>query len=120
MTTVTAIADAAFDAVNSAITDVIKTCTVTKTTQGAYSATTGAHSTTTSQEAGRAVRDESRPIADIFPAYEAGPTDKLYYLEGLTAAPAENDTLTIGGSDMTITQVGDVAGAGTFFAVVAR
>ena len=119
-TTVTAIASAAFTAVNAAITDAIKACTVTKTALGAYNSATGAHATTTSNDTGRAVAGTQTAIQDTFPAYVVGPTDVLFYLEGLSAAPAENDTLTIGGVDRTITAVGDIAGAGTFYAVVAR
>ena len=123
-TTVAAIADAAFDAVAAKITGVIKTCTVTSTTQGAYNTSTGTYSTTTSTQTGRAlfagVQDNGKPITDIFPDYVAGPADELILLEGLTAAPEENDTVTIGSTTRTIMKVNNIVGAGTLFYVMAR
>lgn len=120
MTTVALIAAEAFTDVAAELTDVIKSCTLTKTTLGAYNATTGAHATTTSSVTGRAVAGTERAIQDIFPAYVVGPRDVLFYLEGLSSPPAENDTLTVNSVDYTITQVGDIVNASTFFAVVAR
>lgn len=119
MTTVSAIATAAFNGVASAITDVIKTCTVTKTTQGAYNATTGAYAVTTTAITGRAVAGTQDAIPDLFPAWVVGPKDELFYLEGLSSAPAENDTLTIGAKVRTIKAVGDMVGSGSFYAVIA-
>ncbi|MDH3579973.1 MAG: hypothetical protein OEM91_05025 [Hyphomicrobiales bacterium] len=119
VTTVAAIAAEAFTDVAAEL-DVIKACTVTAVTQGAYNPVTHTYAETTTVETGRAVMDQAKPIKDVFPDYVVGPGDTLFWLEGLTTAPKENNTLTIGGVPRKITQVGDVAGAGTFFSVVAR
>lgn len=120
MTTIAAIAAEAFTAVSAELTDVIKSCTVTRTTQGEYDADAGEYETTTSSQTGRALIDQSTPISDIFPAYVVGPKDTMIWLEGLATAPLENDTVTIGGTTRIITAVGDVVGAGGLFSVVAR
>ena len=121
MTTVAEIAAEAFTAVAADVTDVILTATVTKTAQGAYNATTGAYAETETDYTGRGVVATERALTDYFPDYVAGPADTLVYLEGLSAAPAEGDKLALTGhSDRIIRRVGDVVGAGTFFAVVAR
>ena len=119
MTTVAEIAAAAFDDVDAELTDVIQACTVTSVALGAYNATTGVHALTPTNVTGRAVMDQSTPIQDIFPDYVVGPGDTLFWLEGLSAAPAENNTLTVGGVTRTIKRVGDVVGVGTFFSAVA-
>lgn len=119
-TTVAAIADAAFDAVAAKITGVINACTVTRVTNGAYNTSTGTYATTTSNDTGRALVDETKPIADLFPDYVVGPSDTLILCEGLSTAPQENDTITIGATTRTITKVRDIVGAGTLFYVVAR
>lgn len=116
MTTVALIASSAFTKVNAKLTDVIKACTVTRTTQGDYNATTGAYETTTAQATGRAVFDTSAKTEDVLPGYVAGPAELIVYFEGLSFAPAENDTAVIGGITYTVKAVGDIAGAGTFFA----
>ena len=126
-TTVAAIAAEAFSAVAEELPDVIKACTVTRTTQGAYNATTGAYSETTTTFAGRAVITTgssvegvgASTIKDLFPGYVAGPADVIIFLEGLSGAPKENDTLTIGATTRTIKATGDIAGAGSFYVVIA-
>lgn len=116
-TTVAEIAAAAFTKVNSKISGVIKACTITRTTQGEYDPSTGSYSTTTSTDTGRAVFDTKTKIEDALPGYVAGPTEKLVWIEGLdTITSVENDTIVIGGSNYVIKAVGDVAGAGAFFA----
>lgn len=118
MTTVAAIADAAFDAVAAEITDAIKTVTLTRTANGTYNPATGTYATTTTTQTGRAVLVTETPVKDIFPAHIVGPKDQLWLIEGLTAL-AENDALTIGSGSFTATRVQDVAGAGSlFYAVV--
>jgi hypothetical protein len=119
-TTVAAIAAEAFDGVAAELSGVILSCTVTTQAQGVYNATTGTYTETPTAYTGRALMDQSTPIKDIFPEYVAGPEDALFWLEGLSAAPKENDVLAIGGVDRTIRRVGDVVGVGTFFSVVAR
>ena len=120
-TTVSAIAKKAFDKAALKLPDVIKACTVTQNAQGAYNPVTHTYVETPTVLTGRAVMDQSKPIKDVFPDYVVGPGDTLFWVEGLSSAPAENDILTVGSdSDRTIKKVGDVAGAGTFFSVIAR
>lgn len=119
-TTVAAIASEAFDDVDAELTGVIQACTVTTQAQGAYNATTGTYSETPTAYTGRAIMDQSTPINDVFPEYVVGPEDALFWLEGLSAAPKENDVLAVASVDRTIRRVGDVVGVGTFFSVVAR
>lgn len=116
-TTVATIADEAFDAVAAEITGVVKSCTLTRTTQGTYDPSAGEYATTTSTDTGRAVFDTSTKIEDALQGYVAGPTEKLVWIEGLDAlSPKENDAIAIGGTDYTIKAVGDVAGAGGLYA----
>jgi|GEM_PF-2068066 len=117
MTTVAAIAKEAFDSVSAEFTDgIIKACTLTRVTQGAYNPATGEYETTETTYTGRALFDTSTPIEDILQGYVAGPGELLVYLEGLSVVPEENDPIVIGGTDYTVKHVGDVVGAGTFFA----
>ncbi|WP_037471603.1 hypothetical protein [Sinorhizobium fredii] len=118
MVSVASLASRAFDRLNAGLTDAVKACTLTHTTQGAYDPVTGTYTTVTTTTTGRAIFDVSRPIADAFPAYVAGPADKLAILEGLDFAPVETDTLTIASVDHTIKAVADIAGAGSTFSVV--
>lgn len=115
-TTVAAIAAEAMTSVASELTGVVKACTLTRTTRGEYDPAAGSHSTTTATATGRAVFDTSTKIEDALPGYVAGPTERLVWLEGLSIVPKEADPIAIGGTDFTIAAVGDVAGAGTFFA----
>lgn len=115
-TTVAAIAAKALDKVATKISGIIKTATVTRTTQGAYNPTTGSYETTTASSTGRAVFDTSTPIPDALAGYVGGPGEELVYFEGLTFAPKENDTASIGGVAYTVKYVGDIVSAGTFFA----
>jgi uncharacterized membrane protein len=119
MTTVAAIADAAFDAVGAAITDAILAVAVTRVTQGAYNVTTGAYAETETTQTGRAVLADERAIADIFPAYTVGPRDQMFILEGLTSL-READTFTAGGKTYAVGAVQDIVGAGTLFMCVAQ
>ena len=120
MTTVAEIAAEAFTDVDLELTDVIKACTVETIVQGAYNPATGLYAETPTSFTGRSIMDQASPIKDVFPEYVAGPGDTLFWLEGLSQSPKELDKLTIGGLDREIKQVGDVAGASTFFSVVAR
>ncbi|WP_212525854.1 hypothetical protein [Actibacterium sp. MT2.3-13A] len=119
MTTVAAIAAAAFDAVAAEVTDAIQSATLTRTTKGAYSTTTATYAETTSNQTGRAVIDTVKPIADVFPDYVAGPGEELILLEGFTSC-REGDTLTFGGRARSVMMVQDILGAGTLFYAVAR
>jgi hypothetical protein len=126
-TTVAAIAAEAFTAVAEELPDVIKSCTITRTVQGAYDATTGAYSVTTTTYTGRALiatggtveGGVASTIKDMFPNYVAGPADVVIFIEGLSTAPKENDTVTIGGVARTIKAAGDIVGAGSFYVVIA-
>jgi hypothetical protein len=116
-TTVAEIAASAFTAVNAQVTGIIKSCTLTRTTQGDYNPSTGAYDTTTSTDTGRALFDTSTKIDDALPGYVAGPTERLVWIEGLDAlVPKENDAIAIGGVGYTVKAVGDIVGAGSFFA----
>lgn len=117
MTTVAAIAAAAFDAAGAAITDALQAVTVTRTTPGAYNPATGAYAATTAQSTGRGVLDSVRPVADIFPAHVRGPKDQLWLFEGLTAL-REGDAVAIGGTSYTVAAVQDIVGAGSLFYAV--
>ena len=119
-TTVTAIADAAFDAVAAAITDAVQTITLTKTALGAYNVATGAYAETDTAYTGRGVLDTVKPMRDVFPNWTVGPKDQLWLLEGLSAAPAEGDKLTVSSVDYRIAKVQDIVGAGTLYYVVAQ
>ena len=126
-TTVAAIAAEAFTAVAAELPDVIKACTLTHVTQGTYNATTGSYGETTTTATGRALITTgsssegvgSATIKDMFPNYVAGPADLVIFLEGLSMAPQENDTLTIGGVVRTIKAAGDIVGAASFYVVIA-
>ena len=68
---------------------------------------------------GRAVIGTQAAIASAFPGYATGPDDTLIYLEGFTSVPDIGWTVTVNSIARTIKAVGDIAGAGTFFEVVA-
>lgn len=117
MTTVAVIAKEAFDAVAADFSDVIKSATLTRTVQGAYDPVSGTYTTTTSMDAGRALFDTSTKVEDALGGYMAGTGELLVWIEGLdTLQPAENDSIAIGGTDYTVKHVGDIVGAGSFFA----
>ncbi len=121
MTTVAEIAAEAFTGAAAEFTDIIKAVTLTRTAQTRYNPSTGQHDTTDATATGRGLFDTSTAIGDVLPGFVAGPTDELVWLEGLSFAPAENDSIDIGGSEYLVKAIGDIAGAGTFFAaVVAR
>ena len=96
-TSVTAIADAAFDAVTVAITDVIFDATVQYETQGAYDPATGTYTTTTTTLTGRALFDTNTPQRDIFPDEIICSNRQLVLFEGFTETIKETYRLTISG-----------------------
>ncbi|ANL84672.1 hypothetical protein [Rhizobium phaseoli] len=126
-TTVAAIAAEAFTAVAAEVSGVVQSCTLTKVTQGAYNAATGQYSETTTTATGRAVIATggsveggiASTIKDMFPAYVAGPADVVMFLIELSAAPKENDKITVGGVARTIKAAGDIVGAGALYVVIA-
>jgi hypothetical protein len=125
-TTVAAIALEVFTALAEELPDVVKTCTLTKTVQGAYNATTGTYSTTTSTAGGQAiittggsVEGVNSTIRDNHPDYVRGPTDVVMILRGLSLAPQKNDTITIGSAVWIVTLALDVVGVGELYIVVA-
>jgi hypothetical protein len=126
-TTVAAIAAEAFTAVAAEISGVIQACTLTKIAQGTYNPTTGQYSETTTTATGRAViatggtveGGVANTIKDMFPAYVAGPADVVIFLIELSAAPKENDKITVGGVQRTIKAAGDIVGAGALYVVIA-
>jgi hypothetical protein len=119
-TTVAAIAARAFDQVATKLTGVIQTGTLSRTASPAYDATTGVYAGIVTTSTCRVLVDTQTPVADVFPGYAEGPSGVLLYLEGLTTAPAENDTIAYGSLTRTIKAVSDIVAAGTFFAVMAE
>lgn len=116
-TTVSAIAAEAFDAVAAEFSDVVQTATLTRVTRGEYNPTTGAYPEVPATDTGRAVFDTQTPIADALGGYVGGPGELLVYIEGLDSlTPKESDKIAIGGVNYTIRHVGDIVGAGSFYA----
>lgn len=120
MPTVAEIAKETYDAVAAELPDVIQGASLSRVTKGEYDPTTGAHETSEAAFPCRALFADEKAIEDAFPAYTAGPTDRVAYLEGLETIPLENDRMTIGSQRVLITRVGDIVGTGTFFVVVVR
>ncbi|QDP67050.1 MAG: hypothetical protein Unbinned4497contig1000_24 [Prokaryotic dsDNA virus sp.] len=123
MTTVTAIADAAFDAVHAAITDVIKDATLSYATNydHTYDVDEGNYSQATTSITGRVVFDTEKPAKDIFTDYVQGPKEELVLLEGFSAAAKEGYTLTIGSDNYVVRRAQAVAGSVSLvYAVVAK
>ena len=118
MTTVAEIAAEAFTGASAEFTDIIKAVTLTRATQTRYNPSTGQHLTSETTADGRGLFDTSTAINDVLPGFAAGPKDELVWLEGLNTPPKENDRVAIGGAGYIVKAVGDVAGAGSFFAVV--
>lgn len=120
MKTVAQIAKQAFDKVAAKISGAIHSAVITYQTQGAYDPVAGEYPVVDVTLTGRAVQDSVKPIADIFPAYVAGPSDALVLLEGFSTLPQENWKLSFAGKVRTIRQVQDIVAAGSLFYVVAR
>lgn len=110
-TTVTAIADAAFDAVNAAITDVIDDATITYITNGSYNYSTGAYAETATAITGRALFDTETPAADIFGDTVVGPRDQLVLLEGFSTAAKEGYKLTVNSVDYEVKSAQNIVGS---------
>lgn len=119
MTTVAQIADEAFDNVALAITDAIKTATLSSVANGSYNYDTGAYATTTTTISGRCVIDSQTPASDIFPDYVIGPNEQMMMLEGFSSVPVEGWTLTLGSITYTVKRVQDIVGAGAIQMIVA-
>ena len=113
------IAKKAFDGVAAGLSGVVKSATITVEVKGEYNATTGTRAVTSTTYSGRAVFGTAAAIRSRFPAYEVGPDDLIISLEGFSTVPSVNDTVTIDSVDRTIKAVGDIAGAGDFFEVIA-
>jgi hypothetical protein len=119
MTTVTTIADAAFDAVNVAITDVIDDATIAYDTQGAYDASTGTFTVTANSITGRALFDTETPAADIFPDAVIGPREQMVLLEGFSAEIKEGYKLTVNSVDYEVKAAQKIVGSNSLqYAVV--
>lgn len=116
MTTVAAIAALAFTKVHAKITDVIRSSTLTKTVNGAYNLDTGAYAVTQTTHTCRSVEATANAVQDIFPDYVFGPSDRILFVEGLAVVPSEGDDL----DGRAVLAVGDIAGAGSFFAMIVR
>lgn len=114
------IAKEAFDGVAAELDGVIQAASLIRTIRGAYDPTSGTFTETAQQWSGRALIADERALADIFPAYVIGPSDRLVYLEGFTESPKETDKVTIGSKAYQVTKTADIVGAGSFFTVVLR
>jgi hypothetical protein len=94
---------------------------LTVATQGAYDASTGAYSETSVSYTGRAVFDlVATFVRDSFPDYVAGPMDEAVWLEGLTTAPKEGQSVAITSINYTIVAVRDVLRSGGLFQCIVR
>lgn len=113
MTTVTAIADAAFDAVNAAITDVIDDASLSYQTNlsHSYDYTAGNYLQTTTTVTGRALFDTETPAADIFVDAVIGPRDQLVLLEGFSIAAKEGYKLTVNSVDYEVKSAQNIVGS---------
>jgi len=105
--------------ISDAVTESLDYGTITSAISG-YNTETGSWDTVeTVFTGGRAMIGTRAAIASAFPAYVTGPDDTLIYLEGFTSVPDVGWTVTVDSIARTIKAVGDIAGAGTFFEVVA-
>ena len=111
MTTITAIADAAFDAVALAITDAIADATISYDTNGTYNPSTGVYPVTTTTISGRALFDTEIPANDIFPDTVIGPQDQLVLLEGFSAVVKEGYKLTVNSVDYEVKRSQAIVGS---------
>jgi len=110
-TTVTAIADAAFDAVDLAITDVIFDASISYETQGAYDPATGSFTVTTTTLTGRALFDTDTPARDIFPDAVIGSKRQLVLFEGFTEIIKEGYKLTVSSVDYDVKAAQKIVGS---------
>lgn len=110
-TTVTAIADAAFDAVDLAITDVIFDATISYDTQGVYDPATGSFTVTTTTLTGRALFDTDTPARDIFPDAVIGSKRQLVLFEGFTEIIKEGYKLTVSSVDYDVKAAQKIVGS---------
>lgn len=119
MVTVADISKEAFDAVAAELGGVVHDATLTYDVLGEHNPTTGVAVATPTTATGRAVFGTAAAIASRFPAYVIGPDDLLIMLEGFTTVPRVGWRVTINSIERTIKAVGDIAGAGDFFEVIA-
>ena len=110
-TTVTAIADAAFDAVKLAVTDVIFDAEIEYETQGTYNPSTGTYPVTKTTLEGRALFDTDTPARDIFPDAIIGSNRQLVLLEGFSEVIKEGYKLTISSIDYEIKAAQKIVGS---------
>ena len=140
MVTVAEIAKEAFDAVADEMPDVVQVASLTRTVPmtwvlesgywrddgywmtrtDAYDPVTGEYETVDATFSCRALFADEKAIADTFPSYVVGPSDRMVYAEGLAVVPEENDRMAIGGQPVVVTRVGDIVGVGTFFSLIVR
>lgn len=121
MPTVAEIAAAALDGVASAIPDAVLAVELFENDKGAWDTITATHPVTEmTRGTCRAVLETTKPINDVFPDFIAGPSDKLFFLEGLSNVPKEGWILRISGqSDMKVKAAQDILLAGAIAYVVA-
>lgn len=96
---------AVFDALASAMDNVVFALTVSTDARVAYYPTTGTYGETTTSGTGRVMAASKSPNKDIFPENVIGPADTVVITDGLTIAPRETDIATFDGADHVIKAV---------------
>lgn len=120
MVTIAEIAAEAFDAVAAEISDAILTGELFENVQGPYDEATASHPVTAaSRGTFRAILETQKPVRDVFPDYVAGPSEALFFLEGLSNVPKEGWLMRINGNDRTILRAQDILLSGSIAYVVA-
>lgn len=118
---VASIAKRAMDKVGAKVSGVIHDATLSRSGPPVYDPETGGFVASTTTDTGRALFDNERPAADLFPDYVPGPGEELAYLEGLAAmVPREGDSLTTAGKVFSILRVGDLLRSGGLYPLVLR
>lgn len=122
MTTVAAIAEQAFNAVATSITDVIHAATLSYDVSAArgYDHKSGKYFSTTTSMTGRCLFDTVKPASDIFPDYTNGPKDELVLLEGFGVLAKEGWALAVSGETYTIKKAQAIVGVSDLVYAIVR
>lgn len=117
MTSLADIASAAFDGVNSGITDIVFAARIYEWQRGSWNPSKAEYdrSLVAIGTQGQCLFDTGTPVEDLFPEAIAGPTDYLIFARGLGVVPKENQFIRIGSVDYSIKAVTDVLKAGSVF-----
>jgi len=117
---ITGYTNMAFNIAGAVLPGTVKAATVTKVTGSVRDQVTGAFTDTTETYTGSVTVTTRRTMQDIFPALVAGPSDVYLIAKGFSSAPAENNKITFGGVDRNVSQVGDIVGSGSVWALVVQ